>query len=210
MSLHKQIWDTFSKIDVSGHVEKKNGLDYLSWAFAISKLNEHYPNNSYAFTETTLEGGTVMTECVMTIQDGKETAIRTMWLPVMDYRNKAIANPDAFAINTTRMRCLVKCLAMWGLGLSLYSKTELYDEPESGVSIKTAEAPKKRINKEQKQMYVTAFLDALEDEDALALKELGDELKEDEPMMSAVWSEFSSKQKASIKEILDTLRKNTL
>ena len=201
MSLHKQIWDTFSKIDVSGHVEKKNGLDYLSWAFAISKLNEHYPNNSYAFTETTLDGGTVMTECVMTIQDGKETAIRTMWLPVMDYRNKAIANPDAFAINTTRMRCLVKCLAMWGLGLSLYSKTELTDEPEP---------PKKRVNKEQKQLYVKAFLDALEVEDALALKELGDELKEDEPMMSAVWSEFSSKQKASIKEILDTLRKNTL
>jgi hypothetical protein len=201
MSLHKQIWDTFSKIDVSGHVEKKNGLDYLSWAFAISKLNEHYPNNSYAFTETTLDGGTVMTECVMTIQDGKETAIRTMWLPVMDYRNKAIANPDAFAINTTRMRCLVKCLAMWGLGLSLYSKTELTDEPEP---------PKKRVNKEQKQLYVKAFLDALEVEDALALKELGDELKEDEPMMSAVWKEFSSKQKASIKEILDTLRKHTL
>jgi hypothetical protein len=201
MSLHKQIWDTFSKIDVSGHVEKKNGLDYLSWAFAISKLNEHYPNNSYAFTETTLDGGTVMTECVMTIQDGKEIAIRTMWLPVMDYRNKAIANPDAFAINTTRMRCLVKCLAMWGLGLSLYSKTELTDEPEP---------PKKRVNKEQKQLYVKAFLDALEVEDALALKELGDELREDEAMMSEVWKEFSSKQKASIKEILDTLRKNTL
>jgi hypothetical protein len=201
MSLHKQIWDTFSKIDVSGHVEKKNGLDYLSWAFAISKLNEHYPNNSYAFTETTLDGGTVMTECVMTIQDGKETAIRTMWLPVMDYRNKAIANPDAFAINTTRMRCLVKCLAMWGLGLSLYSKTELTDEPEP---------PKKRVNKEQKQLYVKAFLDALEVEDALALKELGDELREDEAMMSEVWKEFSSKQKASIKEILDTLRKHTL
>jgi len=201
MSLHKQIWDTFSKIDVSGHVEKKNGLDYLSWAFAISKLNENYPNNSYAFTETTLEGGTVMTECVMTIQDGKEIAVRTMWLPVMDYRNKAIANPDAFAINTTRMRCLVKCLAMWGLGLSLYSKTELTDEPQP---------PKKRINKEQKQMYVNAFLDALDAEDSLALKELGDELKEDEAMMSEVWKEFSSKQKAEIKSILDTLRKNTL
>ena len=201
MSLHKQIWDTFSKIDVSGHVEKKNSLDYLSWAFAISKLNENYPNNSYAFTETTLDGGTVMTECVMTIQDGKEIAVRTMWLPVMDYRNKAIANPDAFAINTTRMRCLVKCLAMWGLGLSLYSKTELTDEPQP---------PKKRINKEQKQMYVNAFLDALDAEDSLALKELGDELKEDEAMMSEVWKEFSSKQKAEIKSILDTLRKNTL
>jgi hypothetical protein len=201
MSLHKQIWDTFSKIDVSGHVEKKNGLDYLSWAFAIQKLNEYYPNNSYAFTETPLEGGTVMTECVMTIQDGKETAVRTMWLPVMDYRNKAIPNPDAFAINTSRMRCLTKCLAMWGLGLSLYSKVELTDEPEP---------PKKRINKEQKQMYVNAFLDALGAEDSLALKELGDELKEDEAMMSAVWKEFSSKQKAEIKSILDTLRKHTL
>ena len=201
MSLHKQIWDTFSKIDVSGHVEKKNGLDYLSWAFAIQKLNENYPNNSYAFTETPVDGGTVMTECVMTIQDGKEIAVRTMWLPVMDYRNKAIANPDAFAINTTRMRCLVKCLAMWGLGLSLYSKTELTDEPQP---------PKKRINKEQKQTYVNAFLDALDAEDSLALKELGDELKEDEAMMSEVWKEFSSKQKAEIKSILDTLRKHTL
>jgi hypothetical protein len=201
MSLHKQIWDTFSKIDVSGHVEKKNGLDYLSWAFAIQKLNENYPNNSYAFTETPLEGGTVMTECVMTIQDGKEIAVRTMWLPVMDYRNKAIPNPDAFAINTSRMRCLTKCLAMWGLGLSLYSKVELTGEPEP---------PKKRINREQKQRYVKAFLDALEEEDALALKQLGDELKEDEAMMSAVWKEFSSKQKDEIKSILDTLRKNTL
>jgi len=201
MNLHEQIWKTFSAIDVSGHVEKKNGLDYLSWAFAISKLNEHFPNNSYSFTETTVEGGTMMTEVMMTITVGNETAMRTMWLPVMDYRNKAIPNPDAFAINTSRMRCLTKCLAMWGLGLSLYSKVELTGEPEP---------PKKRVNKEQKQLYVTAFLDALETEDALALKELGDELKEDEAMMSEVWKEFSSKQKASIKEILDTLRKNTL
>lgn len=201
MNLHEQIWKTFSAIDVSGHVEKKNGLDYLSWAFAIQKLNEHFPNNSYGFTETTVEGGTMMTEVMMTITVGNETAMRTMWLPVMDYRNKAIPNPDAFAINTSRMRCLTKCLAMWGLGLSLYSKVELTGEPEP---------PKKRVNKEQKQLYVTAFLDALETEDALALKELGDELKEDEAMMSEVWKEFSSKQKAEIKKILDTLRKHTL
>jgi len=201
MNLHEQIWKTFSAIDVSGHVEKKNGLDYLSWAFAIQKLNEHFPNNSYGFTETPVEGGTMMTEVMMTITVGNETAMRTMWLPVMDYRNKAIPNPDAFAINTSRMRCLTKCLAMWGLGLSLYSKVELTGEPEP---------PKKRVNKEQKQLYVTAFLDALEAEDALALKELGDELKEDEVMMSEVWKEFSSKQKAEIKKILDTLRKHTL
>ena len=201
MSLHQQIWRELSAIDITGHVEKKNNLDYLSWAFAIQKLNEHFPNNSYSFKETPMPDGTVMTECMVTIQEGDEAAMRTMWLPVMNYKNQAIVNPDAFAINTARMRCLVKCLAMWGLGLSLYSKTELTDEPEP---------PKKRVNKEQKQLYVTAFLDALEEEDALALKELGDELKEDEAMMSEVWKEFSSKQKAEIKKILDTLRKHTL
>jgi len=78
MNLHEQIWKTFSAIDVSGHVEKKNGLDYLSWAFAIQKLNEHFPNNSYSFTETAVEGGTMMTEVMMTITVGNETAMRTM------------------------------------------------------------------------------------------------------------------------------------
>lgn len=210
MSLHQQVWSTLSKVDVSKHIERKGNLDYLSWAFAYSTLSAHFPNNSYSFSETKYEDGTMMVECVLTIQENDQMAMRTMWLPVMDYRNKPIANPDAFAINTTRMRCLVKCMAMFGLGISIYGGVELTGEPESGVSIKPAEVPKKRINKEQKQLYVTAFLNALEEEDALALKELGDELKEDEPMMSAVWSEFSSKQKASIKEILDTLRKNTL
>lgn len=210
MSLHQKVWSTLSKVDVSNHIERKGNLDYLSWAFAYSTLCEHFPNNSYVFSQEKYDDGTMMVECVLSIHHDGEHAMKSMWLPVMDYRNKPIANPDAFAINTTRMRCLVKCLAMFGLGISIYGGVELTGEKESGVSIKPAEVPKKRINKEQKQLYVTAFLDALEQEDALALKELGDELKEDEPMMSAVWSEFSSKQKAAIKEILDTLRKNTL
>ncbi len=45
----------------------------------------------------------------------------TMWLPVLDFKNKPIANPNAFDINTARMRCLVKCLAMFGLGHYIYA-----------------------------------------------------------------------------------------
>ena len=203
MSLHQKVWSTLSKVDVSNHIERKGNLDYLSWAFAYSTLCEHFPNNSYSFTEIEYKDGTMMLECVLVIQEGEEMAMRTMWLPVMDYRNKPIANPDAFAINTTRMRCLVKALAMFGLGISVYGgSVELTGEKE--------ETKKPRINREQKQLYVASFLEALEGEDALALKELGDELKEDEPMMSAVWGEFSSKQKAKIKELIDTLRKHTL
>jgi hypothetical protein len=44
-----------------------------------------------------------------------------MWLPVLDFKNKAIQSPNAFDINSARMRCLVKCLAMFGLGHYIYA-----------------------------------------------------------------------------------------
>jgi hypothetical protein len=48
-----------------------------------------------------------------------------MWLPVMDHRNKAIQNPDAFATNTAMMRCLVKCLALYGLAHYIFAGEDL-------------------------------------------------------------------------------------
>jgi hypothetical protein len=48
-----------------------------------------------------------------------------MWLPVMDHRNKAIINPDKFAINSSKMRCLVKCFAMFGLGHYIYAGEDI-------------------------------------------------------------------------------------
>ena len=199
MSLHQQIWRELSAIDITGHVEKKNNLDYLSWAFAIQKLNEHFPNNSYSFKETPMPDGTVMTECMVTIQEGDEAAMRTMWLPVMNYKNQAIVNPDAFAINTARMRCLTKCLAMWGLGLSLYSKTELTDEP------KPAEPAKKGLIGQKKllwQRYLIDVIDAIDREDGHALLELDQELQEDEPVYEALHRSLTSDQKKQIGQLI--------
>jgi hypothetical protein len=51
--------------------------------------------------------------------------MRHMWLPVMDHRNKAISNPDKFAINTAKMRCLTKCFSMFGLGHYIYAGEDL-------------------------------------------------------------------------------------
>ena len=83
---------------------------------------EHYPEATYQFeTPHIFQDGTMMVSCVVTIGE----VSRTMWLPVMNHKNQAIVNPDAFAVNTAMMRCLVKCLSVFGLGLGIYAGTDL-------------------------------------------------------------------------------------
>jgi len=118
--LHKQIWDTLSTIDPTPGIEKKNGLDYLSWSFAWSQVKKYYPDIITHFSERTFPDGTVEVTCRVTIRQGEETATHEMWLPVINYANKPIKNPDAFAINTSKQRCLVKCFALFGLGIEVY------------------------------------------------------------------------------------------
>ena len=151
MTTKKSVWATLSAIDCSDHIEKKGNLSYLSWAWAWQKLNECYPNSTYEYFEPTfLENGTVEVSVAVTVE-GKT---HTMWLPVMDHRNKSIANPTTRDISDARIRCLVKAIAMHGLGLYIYagealpeaSKTEVLSDDqaaeikglleESGVDVK--------------------------------------------------------------------------
>jgi hypothetical protein len=129
MSLSKQVWQTLSAIDVSQHIEKKGNLSYLSWAWAYGTMMEHYPDLHYSFEVHKCEDtNTVEINCTVHIHTGSEqdqVMMRHMWLPVMDHRNKAIPNPDAFAINTSKMRCLVKCFAMFGLGHYIYAGEDI-------------------------------------------------------------------------------------
>ncbi len=120
-SIAGTIFDTFSRIDCTDHVEKKGGLDYIAWTFAYKTLMEHYPNNSIEFNEEWLPNGTVMVHCDISITVGKDTAVRKGWLPVINFSNKAIVNPDAYQVNTARMRCMTKTLALFGLGLNIYA-----------------------------------------------------------------------------------------
>lgn len=127
MSLSKQVWQTLSAIDVSQHIEKKGNLSYLSWAWAYGTMMEHYPDLHYSFEIDKCEDtGTVEISCVVHIHtEQDQVMMRHMWLPVMDHRNKAIANPDKFAINSSKMRCLVKCFAMFGLGHYIYAGEDI-------------------------------------------------------------------------------------
>ena len=61
-----------------------------------------------------------------------------MWLPVMDNRNNSIANPSSRQVSDTKMRCLVKCFALYGLGHYIYAGEDIPSESK-GLSIKHQE-----------------------------------------------------------------------
>lgn len=110
-----------ASVDVSQHVEKKANLSYLSWAWAVDQLMRADPTANWEFHEPQMFGNTMMVSCTVTAF-GKPMS---MHLPVMDHRNRAIENPDAFAVNKNMMRCLVKCIAVHGLGLYIYAGEDL-------------------------------------------------------------------------------------
>jgi hypothetical protein len=128
-------------------LDKKVGLDYLSWAKAWTLVKRAYPDANYKITEfpeyILTKTGWVATgrnvdyrqtaagyevEAVVTIE-GQEYSSK---LFVMDYRNKALSQATYFEINKTQQRALVKALAIAGLGLSVYAGEDLPEEKSNG------------------------------------------------------------------------------
>jgi len=131
------------KINVNEHTEKKNGLTYLSWAWAWREALK--ADQSATFDVQTFEGkpymdvnGTGMVWVTVTMFGQP----RTCMLPVMDYKNKPILNPDAFAVNTAIMRCMTKALALHGLGIYIYSGDDLPEDESKEAPTPVATAPK--------------------------------------------------------------------
>lgn len=109
-------------INVNDRLEKKNGLSYLSWAWAVDQLLRQDANANWEYAEPTVfPDGTMMVRCTVTAFGKAMTA----HLPVMDYKNKAIPKPNAFDVNTAMQRCLVKAIALHGLGLYIYAGEDL-------------------------------------------------------------------------------------
>ena len=144
-----------AQINVNEHVEKKANLSYLSWAWAVDQLMRADPAANWEFGEPRMFGESMMVYCTVTAF-GKPI---TMHLPVMDHRNQAIKNPDAFAVNKNMMRCLVKAIACHGLGLYIYAGEDL---PDSG-DVKDGDKDKgnsKSLSESQIVDHLTAIKDA--------------------------------------------------
>lgn len=158
------IWATLSAIDCSQHIEKKGQFSYLSWTWAWAMVKENYPEATYHIWEDTVfPDGTMEVRMMVNIGELQNT----MWLPVLDFKNKPIANPNAFDINSARMRCLVKCLAMFGLGHYIYAGESAPQEP--------------RVEENKQMIQAGAEINALLEKDDLpGAAQLWDEWSEDE------------------------------
>ncbi len=124
-----------SKINVNEHVERKGQFSYLSWPFAVSQLRQFDPVATWhvqrfdGLPYLNTEAG-VFVEVAVCVKGVSLSQIH----PVLDSKNRPILAPTAFDINTSIQRCLVKAIALHGLGLYLYSGEDLplaSDEPKT-------------------------------------------------------------------------------
>jgi hypothetical protein len=127
----KEPWGVLSKIDVSQHIEKKNGLSYLSWAWAWGVLKQHYPGAWFRKHENMSglpyfkdEQGYAFVRVTVGLDATGDNDV-TETLPVLDHRNRSIQNPDSFAVNNSLQRCLTKAIAYHGLGHYIYAGEDL-------------------------------------------------------------------------------------
>jgi len=189
--------------NVNGHLEKKNGLSYLSWAWAWAEALKADADATYrvemfdgkCFMDI---NGTAMVFVTVTMFNKPMTC----QLPVMDYRNKAIPNPDAFAVNTAIMRCMTKALALHGLSLYIYAGEDLPEEGRSVVITPTQGAmdniPQEELQYLQEMAMELIAMCEQGDPKAAWDKLEGENLDSEQKI--ALWTLLPSKVRAALKK----------
>lgn len=142
----KSPWDVLSRIDVKDKIEKKNGLSYLSWAWAWGVLKDHYPYawfrkhegaNGYPYFMD-VQGYAFVRVTVGLDRTGDHEVTES--LPVLDHRNKPVQGPNAFEVNNALQRCLAKAIAYHGLGHYIYAGEDVPQENAGGPAEATPKA----------------------------------------------------------------------
>lgn len=183
--MDNNVFDELFKLNVNEHVEKKQtgskALSYLSWSWAWAEVKKRYPNASYEIVKFAnglpyiFDPNTgYMVYTKVTIND----ITHEMWLPVMDSHNAAMLSEPytvktkyssytvdkctMFDVNKTIMRCLVKNLAMFGLGLYIYSGEDLPEDDErvsSKSSSKSSPTPPSDEDKKKCEEIKSKLMD---------------------------------------------------
>lgn len=157
-------FEILNSINVNGHTEKKNGLTYLSWAWAWTEIKKAFPEAVYTIYENE-NGWNYFT-------DGRTCWVKTgvkigdieyiEYLPIMDFKNKSIPLEAVTStdVNKAIQRSLTKACARHGLGLYIYAGEDL---PE-GEEVKSAEPSRADIiedadNRAKALAYINKHLD---------------------------------------------------
>lgn len=182
MEKKKSVFERLSAINVNGHVEKKDNLTYLSWAWAWSVTKKECPDASYkvlntdydddlgfmCHTEVTIEGQTL--EMWLPVMDGKNKSMKKKpYTYTTKYGEKQVEAATTFDINKTIMRCLVKNLAMFGLGIYIYAGEDL-PEANEDLEVKKSVAIVKVAPTEEQFAYLVRYLNGNEAQRKQALE----------------------------------------
>ena len=134
----KSIFDTLNAVNVSDKTEKKNGLTYLSWAWAWGEVKKRYPATSYKVIKAEdgciyhHDGRTAWVEVEVNIPSdiGNEGLTQREILPIMDYRNNSIPLEKVTSMDAVKaiQRAVTKCIGRFGLGLYIYAGEDLPED----------------------------------------------------------------------------------
>ena len=116
------VWETLAKINVTDYTDTKGKLTFIAWTWSWQIMMQHYPATTYSFQDNEYhQDGSVTVHVTVTC----EGQARQMWLAVTDDNMRSIKNPGCSFIANAKMRCLTKCLAMFGLGFHVYARESL-------------------------------------------------------------------------------------
>ena len=191
METKVSVFECLNAVNCNEHTEKKNGLTYLSWAWAWAEVKKRYPGATYTIYENKdgllyhTDGKTAWVKTGVTIE-GIELI---EYLPVMNYKNESISvdRLTSFDVNKTVQRSLTKACARHGLGLYIYAGEDL---PEAEDVPAEAPSPKKVTKKAAAPKPEPAPTPAADDKDDLYLvKQLVKEAKTKDDLMK-IWEEW--------------------
>lgn len=136
------------KTNVNGHTESKNGLTYLSWAWAWAEALKYDPEATFSvqhfdgkcymevngtamvWVTVTLKGKPMV--CQLPVMDNKNRPITIEGVTTKDKYGKEVTTKlDSFNVNTAIMRCMTKALSLHGLGLYIYAGEDLPEDDKS-------------------------------------------------------------------------------
>lgn len=211
------VFEELNKINVNDHVEIKEGnngkkLSYLSWAWAWGELKKRYPDAQYKIWRNPENNAPYYFDSNLGYMVSTSLTINgetyEMWLPVMDNKNKAmkdrpysyktkigpnyVAEASMYDINTAIMRCLVKNIAMFGLGLYIYAGEDL---PVQSDEIINEESLHEETKKKEVENGVLEKIGA-------SLEKLGSDLN-----MVANYYHYSSWNEMTVDEAKEAYRK---
>ena len=136
----KNYFEILNSVDCNGKTEQKNGLTYLSWAWAWTELKKRFPDATYTVYENDKGWNYFTDESTCWVKTGVTVngIEHIEYLPVMDFKNKSIplGSVTSFEVNKAIQRSLTKAIARHGLGLYIYAGEDLPDEADGKAEVK--------------------------------------------------------------------------